>query len=191
MEINKAKLASGDRGELLKLARSIKASEPRDRNVNPLASQFFDSEPAGVRPLDTDTLLASLGGADFNEHISWIEALSAAGYDERMKLLRPDKTADVARIGCGSGWTPPASVTVSTKAGTFTGPARFRKSATAMEPNTAHAGLLAETLKSILFQLLGADVLAFDPSTLKARISTALKVARPDLRERLAKALAA
>jgi hypothetical protein len=78
---------------------------------------------------------------------------------------------------------------VSTKGRTFETPVSFRKAAkVTTEPSAA---LLTETLKGILFQLLGADVSAFDPATLKTRISTALKVARPDLRTRLVKALAA
>ncbi len=111
MEINKARLAAGDRNELLKLARSIRPSIPLNKTEHPLGSQFFDPEPAGVRDLSTDELLSSLAGAPFNERNRQIEAEAFAqqardqmGVDG---LTRPVATADVTRIGAGSGWNAP------------------------------------------------------------------------------------
>jgi hypothetical protein len=191
MKIDKARLAAGDRNELLKLARSIRPSTPFSKTTNPIASQFFGDNGTEIRHLPLDQLTENLAGADFNEHIKWIEALSAAGYDERMKLLRPEVAGDVSQIGSGgrSGWTPPQNVTVSTTAGKVATTVQFKKAAKATEVSAADTGVLVESLKAIVYQLLGVSAETFDPNTLKVKLTQALKAARPDVRTRLAKAL--
>lgn len=191
MEINKARLAAGDRNELLKLARTIKATVPASEN-HPLAAQFFDDEPAGVRQLDTDELVSSLAGEPFNERSREIEAeVFAQRAREQMGvggMTKPTASADVSRIGIGSGWTAPKpTITSGAKAERAL---LLNKLAKAANPYAADTAILVETLKSIVHQLLGVSVENFDASTLKSKLATALKTARPELSKRLTKALA-
>jgi hypothetical protein len=195
MKLDKAKLASGDRNELLKLARSIKPTTSLNKAEHPLASQFFADDLPVVTHLSTDELAESLAGAESIEHFRWVETMAAAGYSG-IALNRPKASGDVTELGAfnggvRSGWTPPKNVTVSTKAGKVATTVQFKKAAKATEVSPADTGILVESLKAIIYQLLGADVSAFDPATLKTRITTALKTARPDVRTRLEKALQA
>jgi hypothetical protein len=188
MEINKARLAAGDRNEFLKLARSIRSTTAVSKTTSPIGSQFFPDDGAALQHLDLDTLVENLAGTEDVERNRWIEMMASAGYDERMKLLRPDKTADVTQIGAArSGWTPPQNVTVSTTAGKVATTVQFKKAAKATE--AADTGVLVESLKAIVYQLLGVSAETFDPNTLKVKLTQALKAARPDVRTRLAKAL--
>jgi hypothetical protein len=186
MEINNVRLAAGDSGEMLKLARSIKKSEPRDKNAHPLASQFFDGEPSNVRQLSTQELLESMAGADNIERIKWIDALAAGGYGA-IALTRPEVAGDVSEIGLGrvgSGWTAPKpSVTSGAKA------LLLNRLANAAQPSAGDTNVLVESLKAIVFQLLGVSAESLDPATLKVKLTQAIKAARPDVQRRLAKAL--
>jgi hypothetical protein len=205
MQINKAKLAAGDHGEVLKLVRSIKASEPRDRNANPMTSQFFDPDPSNVRPLSTSELVTSLAGQPFNERVKEIEDLGENQHQGDgtleafgIKFNGPKPAGDVTQIGARprSGWTPPVTVASGAKAVLNT---KLQKALAALspsqraalekaDPSTDSDSILTETLKSIVAQLLGASLDNFDASTLKVRIAKAVK-SRPDLGKRLQKAL--
>jgi len=197
MEINKARLAAGNRDELLKLARSIKATVPASE-AHPLASQFFGDNGTEIRHLPLDQLTENLAGAEFNERSREIEdaafAQTVRDQDSRLKgMARPTATADVSMIG--SGWTPskPISVATGAKAATTTGRLerallnnRLAKAAT---PNPADSAILTATLKSIIHELLGLGVEHFDASTLKTKLVRAIKAAPPALQQRLTKAL--
>jgi hypothetical protein len=207
MTINKAAFAAGDKNEMLKLARTIKKSAPTDKNAHPMASQFFDEDPSSVRPIDTSALLENSAGAESVEHFRWVEALAAGGYEAiATHLDRPSRTASVTQIGTGglarSGWTPPQPVNVSGTEKILA--AKLSKAASALPAHSRaalervgttesaddHGGLLAETLKAVCIELLGLSVENFDTNTLKTKLASAFKSARPELRKRLFKALA-
>jgi hypothetical protein len=205
MQINKAALAAGDQGELLKLARSIKASAPRDRNANPMTSQFFDPDPSNVRPLDTSELIENSAGAESVEHFRWVEAVSAAGYSAiATHLDRPSRTASVTQIGLGgtvrSGWTPEKPITVSGSEKVLA--TKLQKAFARLSPDqraafdkgaapftAADTGVLVESLKAIVYQLLGVSAESLDPAALKVKLAQAIKAAQPAIRTRLTKAL--
>lgn len=187
MLINKAKLASGDRNELLRLARSIKPTVTLSKQDHPMASQFFADDPVGVTHLSTDELASSMAGEVYNERIAWIDALASGGY-EAIALNRPKAAGDVSQIGtgAGSGWTAPKpSIASGAKAERAL---LLHKIAKATNPSAADTATSAATLKSLCAQLLGADVGNFDTSTLKAKLTKTIR-SRPDLGLRLTKAL--
>jgi len=141
--------------------------------------------------LDTDTLVESLAGAQGVEHDRWVETAAQAGYPG---VPRPTIAGDVTAIGAyngggRSGWTPPRDVTVSTTAGKVSATVQFKKAAKTTE--AADTGVLVESLKAIVYQLLGVSADTFDADTLKTKLTQEIKAARPDVRTRLAKALAA
>jgi hypothetical protein len=203
MEISKTKLAAGDTSELLKLARSIKASKPRDRNANPLASQFFDPDPSNIRPLSTDDLVSSLAGSVFNEKVQQVEDLVfqqkvREQYPALGSVPKPSVGGDVSEIGVGAGRSASKEITVTAKAAlagklekAFSRLSPDQRAAfVKAEPSTTCDSILTETLKSIVTQLLGAGLEHFDPATLKIRIAKAVE-ANPVLGKRLTKALQA
>jgi hypothetical protein len=183
MKLDKAKLASGDTTELLKLARSIKPTTSLSKQEHPLASQFFDDEPSGVRHLSTDVLAESLAGAESIEHFRWVEYAAQAGY---AGIERPKAAGDVTLIGAGSGWNAPKPAVASgAKAERAL---LLHKIAKTVNPSSADTAILTATLKSIITQLLGVNVESVDPGVLKSKLAATIK-ARPDLGLRLAKAL--
>jgi hypothetical protein len=185
MEISKTKLAAGDTSELLKLARSIKSSKPRDRNANPLASQFFDADPSNVRPLDTAELVDSLAGSVFNEKVQQVEDLVfqqkvREQYPALGSVSKPSVGGDATRIGAGSGWTPPKEISVvSAKAAGLDAALRKNRVAKGLPATTGNAdtGVLTALLAEIVKALLGVDPATLDSSTVKTRFTTALKKA--------------
>ena len=190
MQLNKAKLTSGDQTEWLKLARGIRLSRLLNKAEHPVASQFFDSDPSGVRQLDTEALVTSLAGEPFNQRDRQIEdsAFQQAVRDQDSRLAgvsKPQLAGDVALIGSGrSGWKGPPIPGTS-----FDGKAeRTQKVAKAANPSVADSTILVETLKSIVHQLLGVNVESVDPGVLKSKLATTIK-SRPDLGKRLAKTL--
>jgi hypothetical protein len=179
MTINAKAALNGDRNELLKLARSIQPAKAPLAKGSPLGSQFFDSEPSGMRPLDLATLLNSMAGEDFNQHVEWVEAMAAAGY-AGIALNRPSKTADVTRIGAGPGWTAPKPTIASgTKAAGLEAALRKNRVANGTTATTANAdtGILTALLKEIVKSLIGVDPDSLDSGTVKTRFTAALKKA--------------
>jgi hypothetical protein len=203
MEISKIKLAAGDTSERLKLARSIKSSKPRDRNANPLASQFFDADPSNVRPLDTAELVDSLAGSVFNEKVQQVEDLVfqqkvREQYPALGAMSKPSVGGDVCEIGVGAGRS--ASKEISVTSGAKMLDIKMQKAFAALPasaravleraaaPSSTDAAILTATLKSIVHELLGLNAESFDEDTLKNKIAAPVKV-RPDLGKRLTKAL--
>jgi hypothetical protein len=192
MKIDKMKLASGDRGEFLKLARTIRPSKPLSKTANPVASQFFPDDGAEIRHLSADELAESLAGAEFNERGRTIDMASQG----LPPLPAPKATGDVSQIGgARSGWTPGQRVSIATGAKAAT-TGRLERAllnnrlAKAATPNPADSAILTATLKSIIHELLGTSLEHFDANTLKVRIAKAIK-ARPDVAKRLVTALGA
>jgi hypothetical protein len=192
---------------VLKLAKTIRPATATLTKGSPLGSQFFDADPAGVRDLSTPELLSTLAGATFTAKMDEIEALVFAQRVEEQSGLtgmkRPSSTADVSQIGrsvrVGSGWTPSTEISVTSGAKAALA-GKLEKAFSRLSPDQrvvlekaaqpfADTGILIESLKSILFELLGAGVENFPPATVKTRLVTALKTARPDQQRRLAKAL--
>jgi len=192
MQMDKLKLAAGDQGEVLKLARTIKASVPTHEN-NPVATQFFDGEPSNIRQLDTNTLVASLAGETFNEKVREVEDLVFAQrvreqYPALGAMSKPSVGGDVTRIGrstaVGSGWMPKAEIVVTSGAKAAGG--RLEKTA---KLTTASSNILTEQIKTIVHEILGAAAENFDPSTLASKLTSAIKTTRPELRRRLENAV--
>jgi hypothetical protein len=204
MQLDKVKIAASDPSELLKLARSIKASVPTHEN-NPVATQFFDGEPSNIRQLDTNTLVESLAGQTFNEKVREVEDLVFA---QRVReqtgldgMSMPTATADVSQIGrdvrVGAGRS--ASKEIAVTSGAKVLDLKMQKAFAAL-PASARAvleraaapsstdAILTATLKSIVHELLGLNAESFDEDTLKNKIAAAVKL-RPDLGKRLTKAL--
>jgi len=164
-----------------KLAKTIRPAKAPLAKGSPLGSQFFPTDGAEIRPLDLDSLTSSLGGEEFNERISWIQALAMGGYDQ-IALTRPKIAGDVSQIGLGvgSGWTGPKPPVASGAKALL-----LNRLAKAANPDSA---VLVETIKSIVTQLLGLGVENVDPGVLKLKLAATIK-SRPDLGVRLAKAL--
>lgn len=220
MQIDKVKMARGDQSEILKLARNtIRKSTPTDRYAHPLVSQFFDSDPSGVRELDLDTLLGSMAGADdvvrekaielLNEwkktHMgaddfydySWPQAFEDANklLTSKTKVPRPKFAGPVTQIGsgAGSGWTPPGGRIV---------PATGAKAATGRLEKALLNNRLAKgaTPSAADMAILTATLKSIVHELLGLSVEnfdpntlktklTAAIKARPDLARRLAKAL--
>lgn len=185
MEINKARLAAGDRNELLKLARSIRPTTTLSKEQHPLASQFFDDEPSGVRNLDTQELIDTLAGAQGVEHDRWVESMAAAGY-AGIALNRPKASGDVTELtayngGGRSGWTPSKDVSIASggKAAGLEAALRKNRAAKGTTATTANSdtGILTALLKEIVKSLIGIDPDSLDSGTVKTRFTAALKKA--------------
>jgi hypothetical protein len=195
MKLDKAALAKGDPAALLALARTIKPSRPLSKAENPLASQFFDDEPSGVRQLDTQTLIENLAGGEGVEHDRWVESMAAAGY-AGIALNRPKASGDVTELtayngGGRSGWTPNKDVPIVSGAKAASG--RLEKAIAdnkAAKATSPSSNILTEQLKSIIFQLLGVSADTYDAPTLKAKLLTALKKAEPGTIEHYGELLA-
>jgi hypothetical protein len=192
MEINRAKLASGDPAEWKRLTKTIRPASALSKQEHPLASQFFGDNGTEVRSLDLDTLLEDLAGQPGVEHDLWVQRMAALGF-AGVEMNRPKVAGDVSQIGtgAGSGWTAPKpSIASGAKAATdkLARALLLNRLVKAANPSTSDSGVLVETLKSICTQLLGLSVENFNAAELKEKIAATVK-ANPALKARLAKAL--